>query len=295
MEQRKHFRFFCPRRKVDDAAQTLFIFDGRKKIQYSDYLHEETIKNLIFQEMKPSTPLERSIAQDFSSSVGFFSSTFNDQNFDLLSPPESIYQNLIIGFTIEFCDQYFIITRGEQGESRNFPYHKNLLPLIECFENKEINKELFAILDKLKVENWDHGKILCQIIDYHFEPAYMSKVVMTISDELIPFIINNLDKSLIKDENYYESERRLIMLSSPVVCVDPSPDVARLYAMADWRKKMWVRNSPKTEEDITPRIIPKIEKETPSTIKLSPLTAKIEVPIAITQMLAETSRKLSIV
>lgn len=274
--------FFFPSTKVNTESQTPISYNRiSKNEEIYEQMQEQMIKTLIFQDFRPTNMIDYSYMQDFNKRLGYFIANANDERFDKLTQPPDSYEDLKIGFNVSLLDKSFVIYRSDVKKTKetefNFPYEKDYIPLIESLESGIIGRELICILRKLKVNAWEDGKILCQIIDFRFEEPVTYLKLLNMSSSAVNYL-DCINSSKISQQQKIETEKRVLLLLYPQICTDPSPDVARVKSCLDWRQKMWKnrdRIDPKASEVQEEQMLKPLET---GNIELKKLDKKIKIP-----------------
>lgn len=275
--------FFFPSTKVNSESQTPIVYNPiPKNDEIYGQMQEQMMQTLIFQEPKPTNIVDYTYMQGFNKRLGYFISNVNDERFDKLTPPPDLYEDLKIGFTVSLLDKNFIIYRSDAKKPKdpdfNYPYEKDYIPIIESLESGVIGRELIIILKKLKVNTWEDGRILCQIIDFRFENPITYLRLLSISYNAVNYLdCFNSSKSPSQQQKI-ETEKRILLLLHPQICTDPSPSVARMKSCLDWRQKMWQnrdRIDPKASEVQEEQMRKPLET---GNIELKKLENKIIIP-----------------
>jgi hypothetical protein len=124
----------------------------------------------------------------------------------------------------------------------------------------------------MKFTGWERGTLIAEISDYRCEPVFRDRVKLGIGEDVRRHSLN-----LLTDLDRIETECGLIKLSNPGICVDPSPNVARLQSVADWRRKTWlhggnrefrVRRGGQTERVVARERVPDLVKGRQAVVEL---------------------------
>jgi hypothetical protein len=112
------------------------------------------------------------------------------------------------------------------------------------------------LLKRLLKRDFNNGCVICKCTDFRFTPAREFTTTLEIGADILPDFCENHDT-----EEALEGEARLLKLRRPIVCTDPSPDVARIQSAFDFRKKMWSARKGHTRTEEVARA-PPVEKVT---------------------------------
>jgi hypothetical protein len=282
--ERPPLRFFFPRPKVDRDSQTTVIFNA-EPLRESIVIRMRTaaLTSLISQDPRPATQADVSYMLDFGSQVGFMAANYRDVRFDTLTPPPTLFEELPIGFCTNFYDGGFEYTLPDGGRPIFFEYARAVIPLIESLETGVVSRELVIVLRKnlqLDSATWEEGRILALIKDFRSKPPAESRRLLQVADDVIAYCVTHR-----RQPPLLEAEKQIINLVHPVICVDPSPDVARVQSVIDWRNKLWKDRSDRhgvvgRAEKASPPVI-----ETTGKVTLSPLRAPITIPESIVRFI----------
>jgi hypothetical protein len=241
-------------------------------------MRSSALRAIVSQEPRPVTQIELSYLLDFGALVGFFTSGRADDRFDVLTPPPNLFEEIPIGFCALFYDGGFQFALPDGAKPISYESDPALYPLVECFETGIVSRELFVILrKKLQIDPsaWEEGRIVCQITDFRSVPPAEFRRLLLVADDVVAYCTGQR----------LEGERQVLALVHPTVCIDPSPDVARVQSVIDWRKKMW-RNRRQPNRVDTTFNEPEVPTISPTgKATLSGLATRIDLPESILRFL----------
>jgi hypothetical protein len=296
-------RFFFPRPKCDHESQTTIIFARpRDPDPIPVRMRSMASRGIIFQDPRPTNGVELSYMLDYSPRLAFFSENPPDHRFDPLTPPPTLFDEIPIGFSVYFRPSSIDFVNSDQTRTVGYIYDGTSIPMIEALETGFVNYELLSVLRRhLRCENWDDGHILCQIVDCRFSTSLEYRKMLRIEPSVIsaPMTekmrasapgrrdlpdpeIRRLDDT--RRLRGLESERQILLTARPTVCVDPSPDVARVQSVSDWRQKQWARRRPLERSELVLKGSAEEGKAAPTHVRLEPLNAPVFIPDAILQV-----------
>lgn len=289
----KRFHFYCPKSKVDSEEQTNFDHDVIIPTQgiYSR-LHKSAIDLALTQEPHPENRADASLVNSYNSRLGFLISTFNHKHFEPLSPMNNIYNELGAGILIELHKTHFIVSNPETNRSLSYNYETSIASILEPLDTKIITPTLFAILEKLQCGQWESGSIICQVIDFRQTPEIEQRLKLSVGQEVF-YLVLSRSRDKLSPEQYAEFESHTLLLAKPVICTDPSPDVARVNHIADYRQKVWQSHRTITKEDLSSPLDIFVPKERAISSKMAQLTEPIVIPEAINQVITNFNRNSS--
>jgi hypothetical protein len=281
-------RFFFPQPKLDKEAQTplLFAIDQREGSIVSR-LRSSAVQRILFQDPRPSNNKELCYLLDFNSRTGFFFANLKNERFDLLTPPSTLFDDFPVGFYVNFYNAFFQLTSSDKTKAISYDYEKAFFPIIESLETGQMTRELVSILrGDLEIEGtlWEDGHLLCEITDFRLSSPVRYRRMLQLSDDIISYCIEKKQRHTFQC-SLLEAERKILTFVHSTVCVDPSPDVARVQSVIDRRHKQWrrVRALDKREMELILPVTP--VKAAQAHITLCPLKGSIVIPDAIFKFL----------
>lgn len=189
--------------------------------------------------INPQTRLSKSQNNVFRDSISFNMKYFSDPNFDVLTPSSSEFLNTHPGIRIELTPTAFIISNPNTNDKKIFEYALNILNLLKPLETKIMTRELFIISSKINCKLWDHGEILCHVIDNRYSTPFEAKIILHVTTGIFQEnYFRKLDKQ--SSEQYNLSQIHSLLLMEPNICTDPSPNVCRVKSALDWKQKQWI-------------------------------------------------------
>ena len=285
MSAKKPIRFFFPTRTADTQVQTPFFLRRVKpRRPVIDRLRSESVESIVSQEFRPADNVELSIKLDYNARLQFYLANLNDPSFDVLTPPPGLFEDYPVGLEVQFCNEFMQFAAVGRPEKVQYSYDRRVFPLIASLESGLVDGELLSVIHgHLKIKEWENGCILCKITDFRFPEPVEFKRMLRLSDSVV---LSAVDP---ESAHVLESEREAIHVMHPSVCVDPSPDVARVQSVIDWREKMWRRRGDIEEKAMVIHPHVEVNHETPGNVTLKPLTEDIVIPEAIFEALARPS------
>lgn len=242
-------RFFVPLKKEDCNTQVLFQNDDiiKPEISADDSFTHFTTDALLMQKFPTNSPFEKAIINKWKSNIILGQSIFNDSRFNPLIIPEIEDDELPLCIRFEFYQDSFSILSPE-GEIGTYPYQKLYFPLIEPLETGFITPLLYGILENNKYISLSAGKTFVRVIDYRFSPEKRSIICLEITPQILKYFMDKNCAEL-SDNQKISIEKEIALISHPLVCIDPSPDVARVKSICDKNKKMWTIERERTENE----------------------------------------------
>lgn len=176
----------------------------------------------------------------------------------------------------EFKDTYFLISNLRADTSCKYSFSINSDHLFDPLETGFFEDHFISSIDNNIFESirYENGYCICDVTDFRFEPQIHKQIklridqkcifnhldsVLSSKSKLLSFITTNnkyretnetkidndfdLTNINVTDEDLkdikIETERQILIKFHPTICTDPSPDVARVQSIYDFRKKMW--------------------------------------------------------
>jgi hypothetical protein len=230
---------------------------------------------------------------EFNSGLVVFLATHVDARFDLLTPPDMLFHDFPLGFCANFHNSVLQLTSADDDKKATFPYGQICHPIIDSLETGVVSADLVGLLRKrLAVDPsaWEDGHILCAIADFRVDPPGEFLRMLHVSNDAVAYCEKKHRSA--SAAQALEGEREILKMLRPVVCLDPSPDVARVQSIVDWRTKLWrrARRLAGGEMELAPPTIR--QKETPQDVLLAPLKRPVVIPETIFQVFTTMPRGL---
>ena len=242
----RRYHFFCPTLKGEIGCQT--VVSGESEVRSDELeadLYEDTINSLLMGNQIYRTPIQKNIQQEYTESIGFLHAVYNDERFDILKPPKKMIDDLNVSFHFQFYPQNFTVTSCASNQVKSFPYNKISKEIFHCIQLGQVSSNLCTLFSQFTSYVWSDGEILVRITDYRIIPPSNFVYSLKISADVIQLIS---DAKKLHGEAELEYKKNSLLILHPLICTDPSPDVARVQSVFDCRKKMWI----KEKEDLEP-------------------------------------------
>jgi hypothetical protein len=261
-------------------------------------MRAQAIESIIHQDPRPTNTLELCYMLDYSVRLGVILGTRCDPRFDPLSPPPNLFDDFPLGFTVTFRTETFEIASADRTKTVAYGYDRTVAAFIESLEAGLIDRELATLLRKhLHVDAWEEGHVLCQITDFRLAVPVDYRQMLRLTDAAILGAIGDRGRPNRREPGEadrrapsLETERQTLAITRPCICLDPSPDVARVQSAVDWRRQMWRRKSRLEKEQMVVTPPPPPMRAPPGNITLKPLAGPVVIPDAIYQVLASGGR-----
>lgn len=244
--------FFCKRSKVDEQTQTpaqkSTVKDKRSTV---DKVREFEADHFISGDILPKTDLDNTRCRDFSNTCPFYYVTLKDERFDVLTPPRDLFKNVQTALIFTFYEDKFTICGSENNKVIGFTYERLFDPILESLETGIMSKEFvtFVVEKFRRMDRIENGHIYVQVVDRRVVPERSYVIPLKAGDDVMRYYISQERSAL----SALERESRYVAARNPVICTDPSPDVARIECMADFRAKMWTPHRTGREEPPPPK------------------------------------------
>jgi len=287
MKEKKVF-FVFPSKKTDSVSQTVFGIDHyNNKADISHRMSKTCLDSLLNRKLTSHSFLQKSISYGYSAHLSFLCSVLNDKRFDLLTPPNDLLSDYQESLTFDFFPQYFSINNSDGSHYVTYSYTHSSLALLECLESEIISPELASIIEKLHITSWNNGSLLCKCTDNRCIPSRVFLIPLTIGQSVIQSKAYKTNQTNIEK---MDAEKQLLLLNRPLLCVDPSLDVARANSCLDFRKKLYSPDHTRKPAPYDPPKLKEQVKEAPVILTMKPLKEPIVVPEIITSMFSSLQR-----
>jgi hypothetical protein len=248
--------FFCPALKCGIATKTLEIPVGKPpKPALLERCRTVALQSILLREIHPFTRMTPLIVDSFNKHLSFYVTTIHDPRFDILTPPKNLFKQRRSNVKFEFFDHVFSVGYGNNSSVAQ-EYSSHYFPIIESLETGIMTRNCVLFLKRLIKCDFSNGFVTCQCTDFRFTRVREFTTILAISADALPFVCENHDT-----EEALEREMELLKMWRPIVCTDPSPDVARVQSAYDFRKKMWSVRKERTRTEEVARA-PPVEKVT---------------------------------
>lgn len=237
MTQIKRFHFFSPNEHINDAIQTDFSAEKNENETIIQKMRNFDTKTLLQGEYLPSTAISRSFIKGYSS-LGLYCTAMYDERFDQLSRPKGLYSDLHPGIICNLYETEFSISVSKE-ETFTYETDERCLSFIKSLETGKLTPESLKYIIKKNhdCKHWINGCLICKVIDHRQENPSPIYIKLEISSDV--FNTHDFKINFDTERAKLEFERKELLFMKPIICVDPSPDIARIQSAADHRRKMW--------------------------------------------------------
>jgi hypothetical protein len=199
-----------------------------------DHFRSSDLSSLLTDDIHPFRPISNHVTLAYTNRLGFYISNLSDPRFDPLTPPRDVLDGLTASIYIELFDREFLVSSTGHSPLHRFCYDLNAAFILESLETGVLSPQLADFITKLGSPHYECGFLVCECLDRrcHREQKYRIRLVISQT------IISNSIHSLTPDDPLL-NEQTVLSICRPIVCTDPSPDVARAQAVLDFRDKMW--------------------------------------------------------
>jgi hypothetical protein len=279
--RKRRLRFFWPRQTADFASQTDFSLapapaaDSRTISR----LRRAALESLLMQETVPFAPLDRSALARCASHVAYFSGR-SDPRFDPFPESSLLVSDRPTAATFSLYDDHAVLSNGDDTRAIEFDYRPPHLAIIQSLQSGSVGIALFHLLEQVAAGAFTDGEIIIAIRDFRATDPREVRVRLKPGPELLRFVLQRAQPD---ESTALEHESTAVRIAAPVVCTDPSPDVARFAAAIDFRKKMWQNpgNTP-----MQPPVEIERPDAVPNVVRLVPLREPVRLPRAIADAFA---------
>ena len=209
-----------------------------------------SLQKILFSQEKSQTKYEKCLIDDYKNHMGFYISALNDPQFDVFTPSKTLFENCNINLYFDFYKDSFEIKSqiDQQVALVSLGYDDNIIPVLESISTGYVTLSLLKLIEKMKIKNWDNGIMIAKWTDYRLTPPKTFIQKLEIGPDIIEYQGNLLHRNESVDNiEKLKFEKQAILLENPDICTDPSPDVARINSVVDWRKKMWINTKMETK------------------------------------------------
>lgn len=242
-------QFFDSRNNISSFTQTKPYIHRDDDILIETLARQKSINYILYCHHFLSKNWQKSLLSTYRTHLSFQFANKTDSNFDILTPPKSLYKDLRPGIEFSFFDNRFIIYNPDlKAKSYSFHYNQHVLPVIIPLETKLMSIELENLIKSLECNRIEHGQILAQVNDYrinqiYFIPIRNLNLAYTYQDTQKKS--NSGDKNPVSqitnsDSSLFSFNLTNLLLQNSEICIDPSPNVSRFHSCLDWHEKMWL-------------------------------------------------------
>lgn len=244
----KKIRFRFTSQTVPHETQTTFLPVEERKESTVEMMRISDINTILKNEVRPVTTFSKSISQNYNAKLGFYITAVSDPRFEPLTPPKDLYSDISIGIICSLLESSYVLSTPHKHHEISFTYENDdqYISFMKCLETGIITPGTlkFLIQKEWNIKNWDNGNIICKVVDNRILPQTISYIKLEIGPDALE--LQNFKP--ISPEGKLDFERRTLLLRHPMICTDPSPDVARVESVIDMRKKMWLSGKPREIE-----------------------------------------------
>ena len=210
MKEKRIF-FFYPPKKVESASQTIFnVIPSHKKGIINNNLAQNTLDSLLLRNTTFQNNFQKSLIQHYSSHLGFYCSLYNDNRFDLLTPPKDLFTDFPISLSFDFFENHFVITNPLTSQFLSFVYSNSIFPILNSIEDGVISTELFVLIEQLHCNSYLSGILLCKISDFRFSKPIIFKSTLKINSTTLSYKLSL--KANITQNEKLEIEKKNLMI-----------------------------------------------------------------------------------
>jgi hypothetical protein len=274
MRKLRKVHFFCSIQKREQETQATIAEPPVRVGSLIDRFRSGDLEAILLREVRFFTPIAAALIDGYNARLSFYAAAVSHPSFDILTPPRELFKYLP-ALTFDFFDDSVTISVPDE-KPQHFPLTP-LAPLLEILESGVLNSDFAFSLKKMKCK-FENGFIICKCVDHRFSPVREVNMKLEVGPDVIAAAVAQSKQPL-------EAERQVIMLQRPAVCTDPSPDVARLQSIIDFRKKMWQRREDRVrEDDVVPKPpLPVTEKKL-QTVRMGESRSRLHIPEEIQKL-----------
>jgi hypothetical protein len=234
-------------------------------------MRRSALESILMQETVPFARVDRSALAQCASHVAYFSGG-SDPRFDPFPDSELLLGDRTPVATFSLFDGRAVLSNRDDSRIVEFDYRQPHLAIMQSLQSGAVGIALFRLLEQVAAGAFTDGEIVIAVRDFRASHPCEARVRLRPGTELLRFVVQT------NNNDGLEQESAAIRIAAPVVCTDPSPDVARVAAAIDFREKMWQTRR-------TQQLQPTVEDETtdavPNVVRLVPLREPVRLPRAI--------------
>jgi hypothetical protein len=213
-----------------------------------DRFRSAAINALLLHDCRPLTPLAARTVACCAPRVGLHMAVMRDPRFDPLTPPADLYA-APPAVVFEFADEAVTVASADNGCCLAEAYAPEFFPVFECLETGVMTRACAAVLHGRMRCGFTEGCVFCRCVDRRFTPARETALRLEAGPDVVRCACREAPGA-----DALRAEASALRQYRPAVCTDPSPDVARLQSVVDFRRKMWARRRARARtEDVARR------------------------------------------
>jgi hypothetical protein len=232
-------RFFIPAPKRDTPTQTSFSDGPDQTSTLVDQFRSSDLSSLLTDDVHPFRPISNHITLAYTNRLGFYVANLSDPRFDPLTPPRDILDGLQPSIYLELFDREFLVSSAGRSPHHRFCYDLNAAFILESLETGVLLPMFADFISKIGGAcQYECGFLVCECLDRRYRREIKYRIRLDIS----PPIISDAIRSQSSEDPLQGpllNEQTVLSICRPIICTDPSPDVARAQTVLDFRTKMW--------------------------------------------------------
>jgi hypothetical protein len=203
----------------------------------------------------------------------------HDPRFDPLSPPPNLFPEPP-AVVFEFSDDSVTLIYADGKSSFAESYAPDFFTVFECLETGVMTRACALLLHKRLRCQFEEGCVFCKCIDRRVTPTRETSAKLEVGPEVVAYVCQD-----VSDGDALHVEASALKLHRPVICTDPSPDVARVQSLIDFRKKMWMcRRVRARTEDVVRRVVGERPREPRKVARIEQTRAAVKIPDQIVKL-----------
>jgi hypothetical protein len=157
-----------------------------------------------------------------------------DPRFDSLTPPRDIFDRFQPSILFELFDRDFLVSGSSRLSPQRFSYDVNSAFILEALETGHLTADMCDFVTKFGSCCYEDGFMVCECLDRRFKRELRYRIRLETSQSVFAQYYQSIASG-----NPLVTEQTVLSVYRPVICTDPSPDVARAQSVLDFRAKMW--------------------------------------------------------
>jgi PHD/YefM family antitoxin component YafN of YafNO toxin-antitoxin module len=243
------------------------------KLPLMERFRTSSIESILSRDVPPVTSLTPLIVDNYNAHLSFYVTMIRDPRFDVLTPPINLFAKQRPGVIFEFYDEVFV-TIYPDGASVSQVYTPHFLPVLGSLETGIMTRDCAILLKKTMNCYFSNGCVICKCVDHRITPTREITTKLEIGADVLQYFCEGHSQ-----DEVLEGEKRCIEMRRPIICTDPSPDVARVQSALDFRKKMWrTRKERLKMEEMVRKPMERREDVKFGGVKIEERRSKVKIP-----------------
>jgi hypothetical protein len=196
--------------------------------------------------LEAHSALDEHLFASYARRLTYVLASLPDARFDVLAPDGSLYADRRPALQLTFWPKSFTLSLthapGQRHPTFDFAYDASLADVLECFETGLISPSLLRLIEKMRFAEWERGEVVAHVLDCRYTRQREFHLRLALGGEALRYLRRRAFPAG-AGRDALEFERQALLMLYPEICVDPSPAVARMASLLDWRHRMWAPNA----------------------------------------------------